>query len=66
VASLDALFDAGLISFEDSGQMLISPKLSFEEQKVFGVVGKSLRKRPSPETVIYLKHHRKYHQYTLL
>jgi hypothetical protein len=37
VASLDALFDTGLISFEPSGIMMISSKLDASEQRIFGI-----------------------------
>jgi predicted restriction endonuclease len=58
-ANLHKLFDAGLISFDDSGKMLVSSKLSQSEQEIFGVVGKNLAKKPSPETAKYLSYHRK-------
>jgi hypothetical protein len=57
-ANLHKLFDAGLISFDDSGKMLVSSKLSQSEQEIFGVVGKKLSKKPSVETANYLSHHR--------
>ena len=56
VASLDALFDAGLISFEDSGLMLVSPRLPPDEQKIYGVVEMSLTNKPPPETATYLRY----------
>jgi hypothetical protein len=58
-ANLHKLFDAGLISFDDSGKMLISSTLSQSEQEIFGVIGKRLSKKPSPETANYLSYHRK-------
>jgi predicted restriction endonuclease len=58
VASLDALFDAGLISFEDSGRMLVASELPQREREILGVVGRSLAKKPSTETAAYLQHHR--------
>ena len=58
VASLDALFDAGLISFETSGRMIVSSSLSQRERKIHGVVGKKLIKRPSIETADFLLYHR--------
>jgi putative restriction endonuclease len=59
VASLDALFDAGFISFEASGAMLISSKLSGPERKIFGVRKKTLAQKPLLETEKYLAYHRK-------
>jgi putative restriction endonuclease len=58
VASLDALFDAGLISFEASGRMLVSSRLKSAEQVILRLVGKSLTKKPTNETAKYLLHHR--------
>lgn len=57
-ANLHRLFDAGLISFDDSGKMLVSSKLSQTEQEIFGVVGKRLFQKPSAETANYLAYHR--------
>jgi putative restriction endonuclease len=57
-ANLHKLFDAGLISFEDSGKMLVSSKLSESEQEIFGVIGKKLSKKPSAEIAHYLSYHR--------
>ena len=57
-ANLDALFDSGLISFEDSGALIVSPALSDDERKIFNVHCCSLSKTPSPETASYLAYHR--------
>lgn len=61
VASLDALFDVGLISFESTGRMIISPNLSGAERKIFGIVGSSLTKRPKAKMAAYLADHRRRH-----
>ncbi len=61
LANLDALFDAGLISFEASGRMIISPKLSGAERKIFGIAGSSLTKRPTAKMAAYLADHRRRH-----
>jgi predicted restriction endonuclease len=58
VANLDALFDAGLISFESSGEMMVSPNLSVSERRLFQINRKSLTKPPSPQTEKYLEYHR--------
>jgi hypothetical protein len=50
VANLDALFDAGLISFESSGKMIVSSKLSMAERKIFGIGEGSLIMRPKAKT----------------
>ena len=59
IANLDALFDAGLISFEASGQMIVSSKLSGAERKIFSIEGNPLTKRPTKKTAAYLEYHRK-------
>lgn len=58
VANLDALFDAGLVSFEDSGKMIVSSELSQTEREIFGTFGKKLCKPPAIETANYLAYHR--------
>lgn len=58
VANLDALFDAGLISFADDGVMLVSKRLNKEERKLFGLTGLRLSVIPKAETAGYLAHHR--------
>ena len=57
VATLDALFDAGLISFEASGQMKFAEILDDAEPEILGIVGKALRNPPSDETREYLEYH---------
>jgi putative restriction endonuclease len=59
MANLHRLFDAGLISFDDFGKMLISSKLSKSERNLLGINGKKLSKKPSSETIGYLTEHRK-------
>jgi predicted restriction endonuclease len=58
VASLDALFDAGIISFDEKGNILVSSILDKKEQDIYGVVGKVLTKEPSKNTASYLQYHR--------
>jgi hypothetical protein len=57
-ATLDALFDVGLISFDDQGNIQISPRLSQEEKEIHGLVQLRLRTTPTEATRRYLKHHR--------
>ena len=57
IASLDALFDAGLISFDESGQMLVSSRLNVQEQGIYSVHERKLSKPPTAETILYLKYH---------
>ncbi|MCG2592213.1 HNH endonuclease [Ramlibacter sp. XY19] len=56
-AHLDAMFDKGLISFDDGGKMLISPRLAREERDYFGLP-RSLRAAPGTALKAYLAHHR--------
>jgi hypothetical protein len=58
VATLDALFDAGLISFASDGTMLISERLRVEEREKLQLNGRHLRRRPNPRTTAYLAEHR--------
>ena len=59
LANLDAAFDCGLISFEDSGEMLISSELSTENQRLIGIKkGMHLRFVPQEARQTYLKYHR--------
>lgn len=58
-ANLDALFDAGLISFESSGSLIVSRLLSEKEQNIFKVQLRSLSKKPNESTIEYLAYHRK-------
>lgn len=55
-ANLDALFDAGLISFDGEGRMLVADQLSVEERQLMNLPG-GLRKRPTPAQTGYLKYH---------
>jgi hypothetical protein len=58
VANLDALFDAGLISFENSGRMIVSSLLKPEERAIYGLAEGALLKPLPPETINYLQYHR--------
>ena len=57
VANLDALFDAGLISFKVSGSILISSKLNRAERKIYALENKSLLQKPCVETAVFLNYH---------
>ncbi len=57
-ASLDALFDAGLISFDSSGKLIVSSKLKATEQEIFGIRQASLTRTPTEKTAEYLTYHR--------
>ena len=56
---LDALFDAGLISFDSHGKMMLSPKLAQEVTALLGLSGEmSLRNPLSDRQEEYLRYHR--------
>lgn len=57
IATLDKLFDAGLIAFDPAtGDMRVSPALSDNERKLMGVPA-PLRKKPTMPQALYLRHH---------
>jgi len=56
---LDALFDRALITFQDSGEMLISSKLPIDEREVFGLTSPTWKKPLlNVAHLQYLRHHR--------
>jgi hypothetical protein len=56
VATLDRLFDAGLIGFTRTGAMLISPTLPAEHHALLGLPAR-LYRRPATEQAHYLELH---------
>ena len=57
ISSLDSLFDAGLITFDKHGNLLISKMLSKKEQDIFDVRSRKLTKCPNKQTAEYLLYH---------
>ena len=57
-ANLDALFDSGLISFADNGDMLVSVRLTQLERQKLGIPCR-LRINPNENQCRYLDYHRK-------
>jgi hypothetical protein len=60
-AHLDALFDAGLITFDDSGAGIVSSLLAGAERRIYGLSNISLKKLPAKtakSTRMYLQIHR--------
>lgn len=55
---IDKLFDSGLISFADNGELLLSSKLNLEVLKIWGIQENLNAGSFSPEQVVYLKFHR--------
>jgi len=58
IASLDALFDAGLISFDEAGKLIVSAMLQAKERHIFGLDDASLKRMPAQKTLEYLAYHR--------
>ncbi|HEX6041235.1 HNH endonuclease signature motif containing protein [Longimicrobium sp.] len=58
VATLDALFDAGLIAFAGDGSMLVSGRLSAEEREKLQLHRRRLSQSPDALTAVYLSEHR--------
>ena len=57
--TLHALFDGGLISFSDTGRMIIKDDLTLEKQKKLNINSRmKLRRRPTANQKRYLKYHR--------
>ena len=60
IATLDALFDAGLITFESGGTMLISKRVDAGERNRLGLRARKLERKPSGQTAKYLAYHRQH------
>lgn len=58
IATLDALFDAGLITFTPDGTLLASNHLTPNEQRLLGLTKCKLRRQPNDQTADYLAYHR--------
>lgn len=55
----DALFDSGLMTFDDSGAVKISPRLSAVDRKLLSLgSGYRLRSKPDPKHLPFLAWHR--------
>jgi HNH endonuclease len=63
VANLDALFNDGLITFDNDGQMLLSNELTQKDRSLLRLKGR-LKKKPSARQRKYLRFHRnaEFHQ----
>lgn len=58
IATLDSLFDAGLITFLSDGKMKVSKKVSETQIKILGLKKLSLFKKPNRRLDHYLEYHR--------
>lgn len=54
----DALFDKHLISFENSGKIILSAKIELDAFKRIGVSGNEIIKSLSSDNIVYLERHR--------
>ena len=63
-ANLDALFDRKLISFDNEGNILLSPNLTIQDRTFLNLENAKLRKIPTPAQLIYLTRHRQEAQKT--
>lgn len=57
-ANLDALFDAGLISFDAAGRLIVSSDLDVAERQIYALEGRTMTKIPASRTAEYLAYHR--------
>ena len=55
--NLDAAFDKGLITFEDSGRIKISKQLTATDKRVLGIGPSLCLRKFSSKHTDYLKHH---------
>jgi predicted restriction endonuclease len=58
--TLDACFDAGFVSFDDEGKILISNRLSQEDVKALGLHPKMRLSQIDSEHKKYLAYHREH------
>ncbi|TWT42742.1 HNH endonuclease [Botrimarina hoheduenensis] len=58
VATTDALFDAGLITFDPAGRLMVSERLPVGERQLLRLEGLALRRGPDEGTQAYMAHHR--------
>lgn len=65
IANLDALFDAGLISFSDKGQIMIAESIPSREWRTLGLSANlKLKERPNRAMKRYLAYHHELHHFT--
>jgi putative restriction endonuclease len=58
IATLDALFDAGLIAFSDTGKLLIGDRLGTADLLAMGLSSEMFLRKIDPRHVPYLQSHR--------
>ena len=58
IATVDKLFDKGLVTFSSDGNLLISKKLDGKERALLGLDERKLLRQPGRRTAKYLAYHR--------
>ena len=61
-ANIDALFDSGLISFDNRGRMIVSDQISIVDKKRLGLP-RDLVRPPQKEERIFLAYHRQHFRF---
>jgi hypothetical protein len=61
IPNLDALFDAGLVSFSDTGKILLSARITGHDLSLLGVHAEMKLSKVPPRTRAYLAEHRRLH-----
>lgn len=59
IATFDALFDKGLVTFASDGKLLVLNQLDSNEKQLLGLDGRQLIRQPDNRTSDYLAYHRK-------
>lgn len=62
-ASVDRLFDRGLISFMDSGELLVDKELNDDDLKSIGLTRSDRLKNIDPRNIPYLQYHREKYRF---
>lgn len=60
IATLDALFDAGLITFAPDGRLLVSNRIDPNEHTMLGLANCKLARKPNEQTADYFAYHRRF------
>ena len=58
IATVDKLFDRGLVTFSSDGNLLVSKELAANEETLLGLDGRKLLQQPGRRTAQYLAYHR--------
>ena len=58
IATVDKLFDKGLVTFSSDGDLLVSKELDANEKVLLGLDGRKLLRPPGRRTAEYLAYHR--------